>query len=162
MDDLVIRPALSRDLRPVQALLTRMMFESYTDLLGAERVGELNTAWHSLAMLSTQMASPGGSFLVAETASGALVGHAMANMRTHLSIKVFRLFVDPEHHRRGIGSALLADLGNRYPRARRMLLEVDSTNLGATAFYERSGFVQIGTAADGWRTLLKLEKPIPR
>jgi ribosomal protein S18 acetylase RimI-like enzyme len=158
MDDVVIRPAGEGDLRPVQALLTRMMFESYADVLGEARVAELNVAWHSLAILSTQMAWPGGAFLVAETTSGTLLGHAMANMRTPLALKVFRVFVDPDHQRRGIGVALLDALASRYPKARRMLLEVDSTNDRALAFYASCGFVQIRAVPDGWRTLLKLEK----
>jgi ribosomal protein S18 acetylase RimI-like enzyme len=84
----------------------------------------------------------------------------MANIRTPLALKVFRVFVDPDHQRSGIGAALLDALATRYPQARRMLLEVDSTNHGAAAFYARCGFVQIRAVPDGWRTLLKLEKAL--
>ena len=51
------------------------------------------------------------------------------------------LFVDPAHHRSGIGRTLVAEAG----RLRNELtVEVYQANTGARTFYERQGFVEIG------------------
>lgn len=49
------------------------------------------------------------------------------------------LFVDPAHHRQGIGRALL-DFGRQSRSA--MSVDVKEQNPQATAFYQRYGFVQ--------------------
>ncbi|HDS1061911.1 acetyltransferase [Pseudomonas putida] len=51
------------------------------------------------------------------------------------------LFVDPAHHRQGIGRALL-DFGRQSRSA--MSVDVNEQNPQATAFYQRYGFVQTG------------------
>lgn len=51
------------------------------------------------------------------------------------------LFVDPAHHRQGIGRALL-DFGRQSRSA--MSVDVKEQNPQATAFYQRYGFVQTG------------------
>ena len=51
------------------------------------------------------------------------------------------LFVDPAHHRQGIGRALL-DFGRQSRSA--MSVDVNEQNPQATGFYEHYGFVQTG------------------
>jgi len=61
-----------------------------------------------------------------------------------------RIVVAPEHRRRGLAGALLAD-GSDWARRRgadRMLLEVRHTNAPALAFYEASGFTRIAERRD--------------
>jgi ribosomal protein S18 acetylase RimI-like enzyme len=57
---------------------------------------------------------------------------------------VDQLFVDPDHQRAGVGSALLAAMLNR--QLRPATLNVFAENAPARAFYERFGFREV----DGW------------
>lgn len=54
------------------------------------------------------------------------------------------LFVDPSHHGRGIGRALVLDARSRLPN---LEVEVYEENAGARAFYSRLGFVEMGRRA---------------
>lgn len=85
----------------------------------------------------------GTSILVAEL-GGALVGHAIASV-VFEAAELQRIAVAPEHRRRGIAGLLLAAVRDRAAAqgAPALLLEVKETNLGALAFYERAGFVEI-------------------
>jgi RimJ/RimL family protein N-acetyltransferase len=57
------------------------------------------------------------------------------------------LAVDPQHHRTGVGTALLRaviDLADRWLLLERLELTVLATNPGAQRLYERMGFVVEG------------------
>lgn len=101
-------------------------------------------------------ATPSARFRVAVGASGAtgpegtgdaggvegpVLGYAVVGRASHRGY-VQRLAVDPDHHRTGLGRALLADglhwLERR--RVRRVMVNTQERNLGALALYEREGF----------------------
>ena len=73
---------------------------------------------------------------------GTVVAFTIGHRPTHRRGSVVTLDVHPEHRRHGVGgmllSRLIADLTNE--GAREISLEVDVTNAGAIAFYERFGF----------------------
>lgn len=57
------------------------------------------------------------------------------------------LFIDPAHHGRGVGRALVEDAASLHPV---LTTEVNEQNLQAREFYRRLGFVVIGrSATDG-------------
>jgi putative acetyltransferase len=86
-------------------------------------------------------ALPGLAVIVAER-SGRAVGFAAAG-----GGRVEMLFVDPDVHGTGVGSALLARVTAGRPVVD---LDVNEGNPGARAFYERRGFVVVGrSAVDG-------------
>jgi ribosomal protein S18 acetylase RimI-like enzyme len=159
--NIIIRPALPGDLRPVQRLLRDALSESYRETLDAARLAALNATWHSMAALCSEMLDWHTSFLVAEDA-GAIVGHGLGRMRAFRILHVARLFVDPGYHRKGVGRALLADMEARHPGALRTSLDVDEANTGARVFYARLGFIQVSARDESWRTLLTLEKQVGR
>lgn len=55
--------------------------------------------------------------------------------------KIDALFVAPDQHRRGIGTALLR---HALSLSSRPTLDVNEQNAGAVAFYERHGFRRVG------------------
>ncbi|MGQ4273243.1 acetyltransferase [Terrihabitans sp. B22-R8] len=67
--------------------------------------------------------------------------------------KVESLFVDPDHHRRGIGRALLA---HAFRLAGPLRIDVNEQNRPARKFYARMGFEEIGRSP-----LDDLGKPFP-
>ena len=68
-----------------------------------------------------------------------VVGHLAA-----IGVHVDQLFVDPDHQRPGLGSALLSAMLDRGLRP--VTLSVFAENVPARVFYERFGF----RAADAW------------
>ena len=72
-----------------------------------------------------------------------IVGGAMVSAGgTHATIE--RLFVDPDHHRKGIGSATVKLLAERYPEATLWTLGAPEWNTRVPPFVESLGFRQIG------------------
>jgi ribosomal protein S18 acetylase RimI-like enzyme len=78
---------------------------------------------------------------------------------------VVTLDVDPNRRREGFGRSLLEDLLARFAGhgARRVRLEVSTKNRGAIAFYERLGFLRVGTIRDYYSPgadAFEMEKPL--
>src|SRR5665213_1894427 len=96
------------------------------------------TPW-SIAMFVLEMSKPTGMCLAA-TLEGRLVGYTVCS-RYDSVWHVMNVAVEPQLRRRGIASALLAEL---YLRAgdsgAQFTLEVRRSNGGAIALYERDGF----------------------
>ncbi len=55
-----------------------------------------------------------------------------------------RIFVDPDHHRQGIGTRTMELAMEAYPEAQIWTLGTPEWNVRTTAFYEKLGFVQVG------------------
>ena len=54
------------------------------------------------------------------------------------------IFVDPNHHRKGIGTRAVELAAERYPQARLWTLGTPEWNIRTTSFYEKLGFSQVG------------------
>ena len=82
--------------------------------------------------------------LVADDGAGRVVGHALVSVVYEIA-ELQRVATAAARRREGIGRALLGaslDLA-RDEGAERLLLEVREDNLGAIAFYEGAGFIEI-------------------
>ena len=73
---------------------------------------------------------------VAEDIGGALLGFVAQDEGT-----IHMLFIDPCHHGRGIGTALLDDVARDFPLLR---VDVNEGNLSGQRFYAARGFKQVG------------------
>jgi GNAT superfamily N-acetyltransferase len=97
-----------------------------------------------------RMSEPGVTTLLAEedgrTAGMAVLGPCREGSG---EVELYALYVDPDHWRRGVGSALLAACEGV------SVLWVLEDNVRARAFYARHGF-----RADGGRQLLDLGGPV--
>ena len=96
------------------------------------------TPW-SIAMFVLEMSKPTGLCLAA-TIDGRLVGYTVCS-RYDTVWHVMNVAVDPAMRRRGIASALLAELFARAgDSGAQFTLEVRRSNHAAIALYERDGF----------------------
>ena len=99
------------------------------------------TPW-SIAMFVLEMSKPTGLCLAA-TLDGLLAGYTVCSSYDSVW-HVMNVAVDPRHRRRGIASALLAELYARAGDGAQFTLEVRRSNEAAIALYERDGFAVAG------------------
>jgi GNAT superfamily N-acetyltransferase len=81
---------------------------------------------------------------------GRIVGFATLGAATGASVELDDLFVAPEHQRRGIGRALVADAARRARAAGAARSDV-TANPDALEFYGSVGFVVVGAAETRFR-----------
>jgi ribosomal protein S18 acetylase RimI-like enzyme len=55
-----------------------------------------------------------------------------------------RIFLDPEFHRKGIGTKVMQLIINQYPFAKKWTLETPPWNTRTREFYKKQGFVVVG------------------
>jgi ribosomal-protein-alanine N-acetyltransferase len=123
---------------------TRIRSLRYSDLpqvISIERRA-FPTPW-SLAMFVLELSKPSGICLAAvggERLSGYLIC-SRYDQTWHL----MNVAVDPARQRRGLATALLAEMIERAGANAPLTLEVRTSNAGAIALYERFGFRAAGT-----------------
>jgi putative acetyltransferase len=123
-----LRPAADDD-RPALLRIWRRAVEATHDFLTPSDVDGIEEQVRTAAL-------PALALTVAEGPDGALLGWVGVD-----GTRVEALFVDPDAHRRGVGTALLAAATAGAPRVE---LDVNEQNPSALAFYERHGFVRVG------------------
>ena len=100
------------------------------------------TPW-SLAMFVLELSKPSGVCLAASFGND-LVGYLICSRYDDVW-HLMNVAVDPSRRRRGVGSALLAEMLDRAGRGQdRYTLEVRTSNAGAIEMYERFGFTAAG------------------
>ena len=99
------------------------------------------TPW-SIAMFVLELSKPTGLCLAA-CRDGRLTGYTICS-RYDTVWHVMNIAVAPEARRRGIASALLAELFVRAGEDSRFTLEVRRSNQGAIDLYQREGFAVAG------------------
>jgi ribosomal protein S18 acetylase RimI-like enzyme len=153
-----IRAATTADLPATREFLVATWHDTYDGLIGPAKVTELTDRWHKLETLAGQIDMPGTSFLVAETPSAGIVGHAFGQARSPPILALARLYVLPSHQRQSIVGRLLAALVARHPEATCIRLHVEAANTKGVAFYRRQGFVNAGEVVEDGLKTLRLEK----
>lgn len=135
-----VRSATKDDLEAVSALL-RQTWQ-------APHGGDPGSAeWHSPAALKANLARPVSEFIVADDGRQ-IGGMAYALVTEKDAVSLLQLYVLPELQGQGIGRDLFAEIETCFDGAKLLRAEVEPTNTGAIAFYERHGMVQAGTTAD--------------
>jgi GNAT superfamily N-acetyltransferase len=76
--------------------------------------------------------------------SGQIVGGLIVARKRNDHYEVARVFVDPEHHNRGIATKVFQTMWPLYPEANLWTLGTPEWNMRTKHFYEKLGFVQIG------------------
>ncbi|MGW0473055.1 N-acetyltransferase family protein [Streptomyces coeruleorubidus] len=134
----VIRTALPAEVADVVALHARARATYYPDGLPQD-----GTDW--FAIWESALARPEGRVLCVVEA-GRIVG--LASFRTPEgapaeTVKLFQFHVDPDHWRRGVGTALHAACVEEWQAdgRRTAVLDVHVDNLRAQGFYRRQGWV---------------------
>jgi|SRR5581483_1452919 len=143
--EIVVRDAAPGDASGVSAIARVAVPQTYEGLISdrsvLDAIVEQSYALEPLRV-SIDRCSRGedAHFLVAE-AGGPMVGFLHYDCEGP-EPELHRIYVDPAHKRRGIGSALLHELHRRLPPRSSYILMVVAANRAAVSFYERHGFVE--------------------
>jgi ribosomal-protein-alanine N-acetyltransferase len=122
--------------------IRRLTYADLPQVIAIER-RSYPTPW-SLAMFVLELSKPSGVCLTATDAGGAIIGYCICS-RYDTVWHIMNVSASPDHRRRGVASALLADLIARVDEPEpRFTLEVRTSNAGAIALYERFGFRAAG------------------
>ncbi len=143
-----IRPTKKDDIDDLRDLLVETWHHTYDATIGAARVTEITGQWHSRDRLLNELGNADFVSLVAEDDDGRLLGHALVRLTGDDEACLSRLYVLPHAQGKGAGSGLLGQAIAHAQGRERMVLEVEESNLGARAFYERHGFVVSGRKAN--------------
>jgi ribosomal protein S18 acetylase RimI-like enzyme len=77
-----------------------------------------------------------------------LIGGAIVISHPRGRYYLARIFIDPDYHRRGLGTRAMELLFETYPEARLWNLETPPWNVRTRAFYEKLGFTVIRETKD--------------
>lgn len=124
--DLTIREARKEDLKKVFEIELKCFPDPYP-----------------IDLLKKLLSTYPEAFLVAEF-KGKIVGYIIAGIRWPSIGHVLAIAVDPDYRNRGIGSALMKEIFNRFRRrgVNLVRLEVRKSNTAAIKFYRTLGFVE--------------------
>lgn len=141
------------ELPRVQALAHTIWPECFRGLL-ADKIPSMLDAVYALPVLEADMNAHGHVFWIARLGEQD-VGYAAAYMEADgYSLCLRKLYLLSECRGKGIGKALITTACAHFPRARRLVLNVNSGNCAAIDFYRAQGFsvdakvpVQMGSFA---------------
>ncbi len=75
---------------------------------------------------------------------GKIVGGTSVYKMTEHHYEIFNVFIDPDYHRRGIGTQSFELIKARYPQAKKWTLDTPEWNTRTKEYYEHLGFRQYG------------------
>lgn len=75
---------------------------------------------------------------------GKIVGGTSVFKISDTHYEIFNVFIDPEYHRKGIGTRSFELIKERYPQAKKWTLDTPVWNTRTKAYYEKLGFKQYG------------------
>ena len=148
MTPVSVRDALAADAEAIASVARASWAETYRDIFEPEFIAEFLDANYAPASLAEQASRAAGlsdgHFLVAER-DGSVVAFAQFGVGPR-GPELFRIYADPAHYGTGAGSALLAELHRRLEgQVDAYVVEVHSKNERGRTFYDRNGFVIVGT-----------------
>lgn len=144
-----VRPSLQRltaaDIDAVSALARVVWQATYPALIPQAQIDAMLADRYAPARIREQLNDPRQAWWVARQAHTP-VGFAHA-LLDESGCKLDKLYVHPDHQRRGIGAALLqaVEAWSRMHVARRLWLQVNRGNTQAIRAYEKYGFRIIGS-----------------
>jgi ribosomal protein S18 acetylase RimI-like enzyme len=147
-----IRPGTESDLDAVAAIKVANWAETYRELIPPDVLAPFLDLGHAVTDLREAIEPADAQFLVAEDATGPIVGFSLAYLDEKPDPWLESLHVAAAWRGRGVGTGLMRDVA-RAIRARggnSMRLGVVKGNRGAGRLYERLGATVIAVEPAGW------------
>ena len=140
---LTIQKANIDDAIEIKELLRETWNSTYADILSPDEIEKVTSEWHSLKLLRKQIKNPKVLFLVVKLGDE-LIALCNTSIMKGDHINIQRLYVRPGYQGQGIGSKLIKEVSIRFPKCRKIDLEVEEQNDRAIAFYQKQGFKKVG------------------
>jgi [ribosomal protein S5]-alanine N-acetyltransferase len=157
-----IRDATAADAEAIARVARASWAQTYQDIFEPAFIDDFldrNYDPARLAESASQATTRGQVFLVAER-DGVVVGYLQFGTGER-GPELWRIYGDPAHYGTGVGSALLAELHRRIEATvDAYVLDVHSRNERGRAFYDRHGFVVVGSTPDDHVTLRRTLHPL--
>jgi ribosomal protein S18 acetylase RimI-like enzyme len=134
------------DAAAIQTLLKETWKDTYGDHLSQETLDEVYKNWQSLELLRQQIENPQIYFPLAKEGDD-LLGLSTTFKRED-TILMFRLYISPQHQRKGIGDLLLKNVIEHFQGAKKIQLNVEAMNPKGQSFYKKQGFKEIKRAEE--------------
>ena len=141
---ITVERAKSEDVDSIKRVLSETWMDTYADHLPRSTIEYVTTNWHDPNMLRSQIENPGDYFAVAKD-EGNVTGLVTVVSVGQNELYLTRLYVHPQHQRRGIGTDLLNAALAAYPDAKTIRLEVEQHNTKGLSFWRKQKFVEVGT-----------------
>jgi ribosomal protein S18 acetylase RimI-like enzyme len=138
--------ATFKDIAAIQKLLRETWKDTYGHHLSQETLDEVYKNWQSIEFLTKQIENPQFYFPLAKDCDE-LVGLSTAQMPED-TIVMFRLYVFPQHQRKGIGDLLLNNVIEHFQGAKKIQLYVELMNPKGQSFYKKQGFKEMKRAEE--------------
>lgn len=136
----MIRHAESEDAEEIHDVALKSWKDTYSHILSEEAIEEVIDDWYSVEDLKEQVEHP--IFYVAEK-QGKVVGFVHATVEDGKAT-LHRIYLNPEHQGRGIGSKLYRKVENDIKqKADKIELEVLAENQKGNSFYQKQGFREV-------------------
>lgn len=152
-----VRRCRLRDIPSLRHLLKTSFHEAHDHILGpslANRVGgRLYSGLNLAAAIALSSRRPRTWRMILAAQDNVALGAAMAQLDSEESeIILYTLYVHPQWHRRGVGSALLRAVVASFPGTRAIRLKVLKENAAALAWYKAKGFEIYGETKNATNT----------
>ena len=149
-DSFEIREAVAEDAAAIQAVARASWHTAYDDLLGEDTVTEYVNAWFDPEKVVADDVEPADRDLFVAEGADEVIGFAETTLDGDETAVLYRIYVAPDAHGDGVGTALLerAEAAAAERGRTRLRLSVVAPNEDAVAFYEARGFERVDTVRD--------------
>lgn len=122
--------------------ISRLAFDSDTEV-GAPSAG--GPPGYMSLKYHIKMAKSGHLFKL--TQNGLIIGGAVL-LRNGDTLNIGRIFIDPQHFRKGYGTCMMREIEALFPDARLFTLDTPAWNTRTNAFYTGLGYSEVKRDAD--------------
>jgi ribosomal protein S18 acetylase RimI-like enzyme len=136
------------DVLETKNLLKITWNDTYKKWLSPKTIQKVTSHWHKTAALIAQANDPNVYFAIAKTETNKIVGLVTLKKIDDKTTFLNRLYIHPNHQRKGLGSQLFAKAMQAFPGTKRVQIEVEELNKNAIRFYSKLGFTEIERKED--------------
>ena len=135
--------AKETDVDEIRQLLCKVWNDTFHGILSEHIVTEIPLTAYDSQLLKSQLQNPSIQFLIAKSTNDKIVGVINAKQDEGV-LYINRLYVDPDFQSQGIGIRLIDEMTDKFPSAKKTILEVVEKNTRSIKFYLKNGFSIIG------------------